>query len=389
MEGNYVKINKWLLPFSWIYGIIVWIRNHMFDMGILKSKAYDIPIISIGNITVGGSGKTPCVEYLINLLKDHINVAVLSRGYKRKSKGYVLATAASTLSDIGDEPLQIKQKFPNIIVAVDKNRCNGIERLINDTETKDVDVIILDDAYQHRYVKPGINILLVDYHRLLIYDYLLPAGRLREQSENKVRADIVIVTKCPKELKPMDYRVLTKTMNLYPYQTLIFSSIEYEELEPMYSGENIQLHDIKNYNALLLTGIATPQTMYDDLKQHVLSITQLTFNDHHNFSDKDIERLNTTFSNMPSPKIIITTEKDSVRLFEKTNMNDEVRNNMYILPIKVKILLDQEEMFNKKILSYVQTNSRNSILAKAKDDYKPQNSNNSGNRVRTISFRNN
>lgn len=389
MEGNYVKINKWLLPFSWIYGIIVWIRNHMFDMGILKSKAYDIPIISIGNITVGGSGKTPCVEYLINLLKDHINVAVLSRGYKRKSKGYVLATAASTLSDIGDEPLQIKQKFPNIIVAVDKNRCNGIERLINDTETKDVDVIILDDAYQHRYVKPGINILLVDYHRLLIYDYLLPAGRLREQSENKVRADIVIVTKCPKELKPMDYRVLTKTMNLYPYQTLIFSSIEYEELEPMYSGENIQLHDIKNYNALLLTGIATPQTMYDDLKQHVLSITQLTFNDHHNFSDKDIERLNTTFSNMPSPKIIITTEKDSVRLFEKTNMNDEVRNNMYILPIKIKILLDQEEMFNKKILSYVQTNSRNSILAKAKDDYKPQNSNNSGNRVRTISFRNN
>lgn len=389
MEGNYVKINKWLLPFSWIYGIIVWIRNHMFDMGIHKSKAYDIPIISIGNITVGGSGKTPCVEYLINLLKDHINVAVLSRGYKRKSKGYVLATTTSTLSEIGDEPLQIKQKFPNIIVAVDKNRCNGIERLINDTETKDVDVIILDDAFQHRYVKPGINILLVDYHRLLIYDYLLPAGRLREQSENKVRADIVIVTKCPKELKPMDYRVLTKTMNLYPYQTLIFSSIEYEELEPMYSGENIQLHDIKNYNALLLTGIATPQTMYDDLKQHVLSITQLTFNDHHNFSDKDIERLNTTFSNMPSPKIIITTEKDSVRLFEKTNMNDEVRNNMYILPIKVKILLDQEEMFNKKILSYVQTNSRNSILAKAKDDYKPQNSNNSGNRVRTISFRNN
>ena len=208
MEGDFIKIYKWLMPLSWLYGLVVRLRNQLFEFGILKSRNFDTPIISVGNITVGGSGKTPHVEYLINLLKDNMKVAVLSRGYKRKSSGYVLADKESTMRDIGDEPYQMKTKFKNIYVAVDKNRCNGIDHILKDKETKDTDVILLDDAYQHRYVKPGINILLTDYHRLIIHDKLLPAGRLREPQSGKKRADIVIITKCPKDLKPMEYRVI-------------------------------------------------------------------------------------------------------------------------------------------------------------------------------------
>ena len=211
-EGDFITINKKLLPLSWFYGLGVGLRNMLFEMGALKSKKYDVPIISVGNITVGGTGKTPHVEYLIELLKDHMNVAVLSRGYKRKSRGFVLADKDTPMTQIGDEPFQMKQKYPDIIVAVDGNRRRGIEKLIEGEAGKKADIILLDDAFQHRYVKPGINILLVDYHRLVIYDELLPAGRLREPVKSKDRADIVIITKCPKDLNPMEYRVITKAM---------------------------------------------------------------------------------------------------------------------------------------------------------------------------------
>ena len=212
MEGDFININKNLLPFSWLYGLGVGFRNMLFEMGILKSRSYDVPVISVGNITVGGTGKTPHVEYLIRLLKDKMNVAVLSRGYKRKSHGFVLANEKTPMRDIGDEPYQMKQKFPEVTLAVDRKRTHGIERLISGENGKKIDVILLDDAFQHRYVKPGINILLVDYHRLVIYDTLLPAGRLREPVKAKDRADIVIVTKCPRDLKPMEFRVITKAM---------------------------------------------------------------------------------------------------------------------------------------------------------------------------------
>ena len=390
MEGDFIKINKWLLPFSWIYGLGVWFRNQLFDIGILKSKDYKIPVIAVGNITVGGAGKTPHVEYLIRLLKDKVKVAVLSRGYKRKSKGFVLADMNSTVEEIGDEPYQMKKKFPDIDVAVDKNRQEGIELLTNNTTAKDIDVIILDDAYQHRYVKPGINILLVDYHRLLLYDKLLPAGRLREPKESTVRADMVIITKCPTELKPMDYRVITRAMNLYPYQTMLFSTLKYGKLIPVYSGDEQTLDSLnKEVNVLLLTGIASPKQMVIDLKPYAKEIVPLTFRDHHQFSHKDIVKINEKYSSMPSPKIIVTTEKDMTRLINKDGFSEEVKQNMFMLPIEIEIQLGQEEIFNQKIMSYVQKNSRNSILAKTKDDHKPKNSNNSGNRTRTISFRNN
>ena len=390
MEGDFIKINEWMLPLSWLYGLGVRLRNQLFEIGLLKSRSFDIPVISVGNITVGGSGKTPHVEYLIRLLKDRAKVAVLSRGYKRKSRGYVLAGEKTTMSDIGDEPFQMKTKFPDIYVAVDKNRCHGIDTLTGSKETKDTDVILLDDAFQHRYVKPGINILLVDYHRLIIYDKLLPAGRLREPQNGKSRADIVIITKCPKDLKPMEYRVIIKAMNLYPYQQLYFTTLEYDNLRPMFCGEERPLKSIsKKENILLLTGIASPKQIIYHLKECSPNITPMTFPDHHQFTKKDIERINDAFAAMQSPKIIITTEKDNARLFGMEGLSDEVRHNIYILPVKIKFMPGQEKEFNNKIIGYVQKNSKNSILAKAKDDNKPQNSDNTRHGTGTISFRNN
>ncbi len=388
MEGDFIRIDNRLLPLSWLYGIGVRIRNWMFDIGLKKSRSFDIPVISVGNLTVGGSGKTPHVEYLVRLLKDKVKVAVLSRGYKRKSKGYVLAEKQTRMQEIGDEPYQMKNKFADIYV--DKDRCHGIEQLTGNKETNDTDVIILDDAFQHRHVKPGINILLVDYHRLIIYDRLLPAGRLREPLSGKNRADIVIVTKCPQDMKPMDFRVIMRAMNLYPYQKLFFTTLKYGRLIPAYCGEKRRLDSIgKNENILLLTGIASPEHMVTDLKPYTENIIQMNFPDHHQFTPKDIKMINEKFAGMPSPKIIITTEKDNTRLFGMEGLSEEVRHNIFILPVEVSFMQEQEEMFNEKIIGYVRKNSRNSILAKAKDDNKSKNGNHLRNRSGTISFRNN
>ncbi len=390
MEGDFIKINRWLLPLSWIYGMLVDFRNKLFEIGVLKSRSFDVPMISVGNITVGGTGKTPHVEYLVRLLKDKFNVAVLSRGYKRKSRGFVLADADSTVADIGDEPYQMKKKYPKVTVAVDKNRCHGVDILIGNEVVKDIDVVLLDDAFQHRYVNPGVNILLVDYHRLIIYDTLLPAGRLREPLSGKNRADIVIVTKCPKELKPMNFRVITKAMNLYPYQQLFFTTLDYDALQPIFCGEERTLETLgREEHVLLLTGIASPKQMIIDLKPFTDNIHPLTFSDHHAFTPDDVEKINNAFEQLPEPKIIITTEKDATRIFGLAGLSDNVRHNIYVLPVRIRFMLDQEDTFNEKIIGYVRKNSRNSILVKAKDDNKSKDSNHSGHRSRTISFRNN
>lgn len=385
-EGDLIKINRWLLPLSWLYGLAVSLRNELFALGILKERSFSIPVISVGNITVGGSGKTPHVEYLIRLLQDYIKVGVLSRGYKRKSHGYVLADDNSTMRDLGDEPYQIKQKFHDIYVAVDKNRCNGITRLTHDKATSNVGVILLDDAFQHRYVKPGLNILLVDYHQLIIYDRLLPAGRLREPLNGKQRADIVIITKCPRDLKPMEFRILTKAMDLFPYQQLFFTTIDYGTPQALFSDKTTSLN---KYNVLLVTGIASPEQMENDMKHKCRSLTSLAFEDHHLFNTKDEQRINNAFERLPSPKIIVTTEKDSTRLLNLNGLTTEVRDAIFVLPIKVKFMLNQGELFNNKIISYVRKNSRNSNMVKRKNDNASRNSHHSGNRTGTISFRNN
>ena len=370
MEGDFIKINEWLRPLSWLYGLGVGFRNLLFEMGILKSRAFDVPVISVGNITVGGTGKTPHVEYLVRLLQNRFHVAVLSRGYKRKSRGFLIANEHTTALEIGDEPFQMKRKFPAATVAVDKKRVHGIEQLMD--VNSQLDVVLLDDAFQHRYVKPGVNILLVDYHRLIIYDCLLPAGRLREPLSGKNRADIVIVTKCPKTLRPMDYRVITKAMNLYPYQQLFFTTLDYEALQPVFPNKNRQqrqrLEQIpSNTNVLLLTGIASPRQMKEDImasSQCVL--TELSFADHQNFRKKDIQLVNDTFAALPSPKCIITTEKDAARIITTEGWSDEVCAALFALPVKICFALEQEDTFNQLIMGYVHKNAKDSILTRSK-----------------------
>ncbi|NPD81145.1 tetraacyldisaccharide 4'-kinase [Prevotella sp. PINT] len=378
MEGDFIKIYKALTPLSWLYGMGVRFRNMLFEMGILRSRSFTIPIISVGNITVGGAGKTPHVEYLVRLLRKRVRVAVLSRGYKRKTRGYVLAEGNMTSADIGDEPCQMYMKYGadtdknRAYIAVDANRCEGIERLRHDKATDDTDVIILDDAYQHRYVKPGVNILLVDYHRLIVYDKLLPAGRLREPKSGKERADIVIVTKCPKDLRPMEFRVIKKAMDLRPYQKLFFTTLNYGALYPVFpEGNAMRLEDIsEKHNIVALTGIASPQQLLLDLGKYTKNITPMTFSDHHRFTDKDIDKINNLFDTIPEPRIIITTEKDAARLKDIDGLSDAVRRNILALPIEIGFMLDGAEEFDEFILSYLQKNSKNSILARLKDSEK-------------------
>lgn len=361
LEGDFIKINKWLLPFSALYGFGVWLRNLLFDTGVLKSRSFDVPVISVGNITVGGSGKTPHVEYLVRLLQDEFKVAVLSRGYKRKSKGFVLAGAETEMREIGDEPYQMHRKFPKAYIAVDANRCHGIDMLASMAETRDLDAVLLDDAFQHRYVKPGMNILLVDYHRLIIYDKLLPAGRLREPKEGKNRADIVIVTKCPVDLKPMNYRVLQRAMNLYPYQHLFFTSIRQDPMKPLFK-DGVKAPNFEMLpNVLLLTGIASPEQMVKDLKGKCESITPMSFPDHHQFSPSDVEAINMQFRMMPKPRIIITTEKDGTRLEGLEGLSKDVRKSLFVQPIRIEFLQDDEDKFNEIIHDYVLRNNKRNV----------------------------
>ncbi|MBQ7570632.1 MAG: tetraacyldisaccharide 4'-kinase [Bacteroidaceae bacterium] len=369
MEGDLVRINRWLMPLSWLYGMGVALRNALFDLHILKSHSYNIPIICIGNLSVGGTGKTPHTEYLLRLLSQTYRVAVLSRGYKRKTRGYILARAESTVEEIGDEPWQMKQKFPTAYVAVDHNRRRGIQRLCTDEATRDVDVILLDDAYQHRYVHPGVNILLVDYHRMITDDCLLPAGRLREPKEGKRRANIVIVTKCPHDIKPMGFRVVQKALNLMPYQRLYFSTFCYGQLRQLYGSDERSLTSIRHdESVLLLTGIAMPEQMRLDLSLHTKNITTLSFPDHHYYRQADISRINQAFGQLPEPRMIITTEKDAPRLLLTSGLTDEVRKTLYVLPAEVEIMRNEKGNFNDKITGYVLKNSRNSILAKGENN---------------------
>lgn len=379
MEGDLVRTNEWLTPLSWLYGMGVALRNALFDMDVLESRSYKIPVICVGNLTVGGTGKTPHTEYLLRLLSPRYKVAVLSRGYKRKTSGYILATEESTVEEIGDEPWQMKQKFPDIYVAVDKNRREGIERLCDDPETCDVEVILLDDAFQHRYVKPGLSILLIDYHRMVTDDRLLPVGRLREPMESMNRANIVVVTKCPHDIKPMDYRVIQKALGLKPYQDLFFSTFRYGKLWGLFHDKERKLSSLApEESVLLLTGIASPEQLHLDLRRHTQRITSLSYPDHHNFTPYDIRHINHVFASLPSPRIIITTEKDATRLLYMQGLSREVKESLYILPIRVDFLRDEQDMFNEKISGYVLKNSRNRFLAKNQDDDDTRNSHHTG-----------
>ena len=364
MDEHFIKIHKWLYPASWLYGAVVMMRNKLFDWEVLQSKSFDIPIISVGNLAVGGTGKTPHTEYLIKFLCNQYKVAVLSRGYKRHTKGYVLATPESTARSIGDEPYQMHQKFPFVTVAVDEKRCHGIEKLLA-LQKPSIDVILLDDAFQHRYVKPGLSILLTDYHRLFCDDTLLPAGRLREPISGKNRAQIVIVTKCPQDIKPIDYNIITKRLNLYPYQRLFFSSFRYGNLQPVFSNEGgIALSLLTDTDILLITGIASPAPILERLGDCTKQIDLLSFGDHHDFTHKDMQQIRERFNKLKGKRrLIITTEKDATRLINHPGLDAELKPFIYALPIEIEILQNQQDKFNQHIIDYVRENTRNRSLS--------------------------
>jgi len=387
------KLNLILLPFSWIYGIIVGFRNMFFNIELLPSESFDMPVISIGNITVGGTGKTPHAEYLIRLLSGNYQVAVLSRGYKRKSKGFVLANADSKLADLGDEPLQMKKKFSNLVVAVDENRRSGIHQLMDESMKPFVDIVLLDDAFQHRYVSPSISILLIDYSRMLNDDYLLPAGKLREPAGQMKRADIVIVTKCPENLKPIEIRVLTMRIKLQSHQTLYYTSMKYGELKtmvptPLPTGKvfpqdenfddientvsdqvnfNLSMNMIRNNHmpVLVLTGIASPESLINYVREFSPEVQTLIYPDHHEFGKKEAKKISMTFEKIKSEGgIIITTEKDVMRIQNNSYM-ERLIPYIYYPDLLIHFLEEEGPAFEQKILDYVRINKRNRRLVKS------------------------
>jgi tetraacyldisaccharide 4'-kinase len=364
------NFNILLYPFSLIYGLIIWIRNSLFDIQIIKSTEFPIPVISVGNITVGGTGKTPHIEYLAELLKDEFTVATLSRGYKRKSRNFIIADSQSEISDIGDEPLQIKNKFPNIHVAVDRRRVNGVRELMR--RVPELDVILLDDAYQHRHISPGLSLLLIDFNRPISEDCLLPAGQLREQGYERRRANIILITKCPDRLKPIERRIIIKDLKLFPFQHLFFTKLIYGEPLPLFSDTKnpIRLEDMKaaKPQILMVTGIAGPRLFKKHLRSISPQIKELNYPDHHAYSDKDLTRIIRTFDEMPGgEKLIFTTEKDAMRLRKFTNIASPIREKFFYIPVGIEILNEELENFNNQIRNYVRDNKRDSILHQKQD----------------------
>ena len=365
-----------LLPLSKLYGSIVAIRNFLFKIKILKSHKFNVPVISVGNLSVGGTGKTPHIEYLINLLSQNNSIAVLSRGYKRKTKGFRIAKNDDSSEKIGDEPRQIKRKFPAICVAVDEDRVNGINRIMS--ENPSLSVVLLDDAFQHRYVKPGVSILLTDYSKLFYNDHLLPLGRLREKPEEKKRADIIVVTKVPDNVSSMQCKLIMENIQPFDYQTVYFSSLKYGNLIPVAEDKKEQSDEITlnetfksdKYSVLLITGIAQPALIKEYLQKFSYKFNHLQFSDHHNFSQKDIFRIVLEYEKLKTggneQLIIVTTEKDAVRLIDnsKIKMEQNLINQLYYLPIEVKFIEDTGKQFDKKIIEYVTKNKRNNGFPK-------------------------
>ncbi len=337
------KILKYVLtPFSWMYGAVTSVRNWMFDSNILTQEEFDIPVVSVGNITVGGTGKTPHTEYIVGMLSMDYNIAVLSRGYKRKTKGFIIANSKSTPDTVGDEPMQIYNKYGSKVkVAVCENRRKGIQELIR--QFPNLQLIVLDDAYQHRYVKPKVSILLMDYNRPFYDDHILPLGRLRESPHQINRADMVIVTKCPETIMPIDQRILQKKLDLMKFQKLYFSRYTYGGLTPVFPDDkpyNVSLGDLtKRDSVLLLSGIANPRGFVRHFRNYPFKIRVCHFPDHHNFSKEDLENIRKTFENLQGErKIILTTEKDAIRLAYNPYFPNRLKQLTYYTPISVKMI---------------------------------------------------
>ena len=329
---------KILFPFAILYGFITGIRNFLFDKGILKSYSFELPVIVVGNLSVGGTGKTPQIEYLIRLLSERYSIATLSRGYKRKSDGFILANANASAATLGDEPFQFFQKFPSIQVAVDADRKNGIEQLL--AQEKKPQVILLDDAFQHRKVKAGFYILLTAYDDLFVEDYILPIGNLRESRSGAQRADIIVVTKCPTIISKEEQSRIKHSIKAYSNAPVFFSTIAFDD-QVHSNAKSILVSEIQQSSCVLLAGIAKPDSFFDYLKNK--QSVCLTYPDHYHFTENDILQI----QQQAGEKKIVTTEKDYVRL-----KDSDLKDQLYYLPIRTSFLVDSDQ-FDAAIVNYL------------------------------------
>ncbi len=351
-------VNAILTPFSWVYSMIITVRNFMFSHGIiLKEEEFDIPVVSVGNITVGGTGKTPHVEYLVEALCQQYNIGVLSRGYKRVTKGFILATDKLSPRDIGDEPYQIFHKFNGLItLAVCENRRKGIREMMR--INPEINLIILDDAFQHRYVKPKVNIVLVDYTRPPYNDQMLPLGTLREPVRRLLDCDFVVVTKCPSSLTPMNQRVVKQNLDLYPSQGLFFSNIRYADPVPVFPIRNPQLPQLSwlqpDDTLLCVTGIANAKPLVKYLRRFAAQVKVIHYDDHHYFSRNDFADIFDIYDSLEGRrKFIITTEKDSVRIINNAYYPPTMRHCIYYIPIKVGFLEQDNHDFISDVVKKI------------------------------------
>lgn len=346
-----------LTPFAWIYGGVVTLRNRLFDWGVLPAERYPLPVICIGNLAVGGTGKTPHVEYLVRLLSGRYRVAVLSRGYKRRTKGFRLADRTDSSETIGDEPFQLKTKFPQLMVAVAEDRRAGIQRLRELPEEQRPQLLLLDDAFQHRYVKPSFTILLTDSHRIYTRDALLPVGRLRESAMGADRADVVVVTKCEPLPVEKDRTAIRKELALREGQALCFSEIRYGDLCPLFPEEAQPraLASVAEEEVLLWTGIAHPEPLERWLRQHTKRLTTIAFPDHHAFTEADVRRIDAVYQQLPSPKLMVVTEKDAARLRTCSLLPSAWRASLYDLPIMVGFSAADEQLFNRLVERHIES----------------------------------
>lgn len=349
-------MNRLLSPLAWLYAIVLNIRHELYDCGFLKSKSFSVPTICVGNLALGGTGKTPHTEYLIRLLKDKVNVAVLSRGYGRKTKGFILADENTTYEQIGDEPLQYHTKFNDITIAVDEDRPDGVERLLN--LEKAPEVILLDDAYQHRKIKPGLNILLTEYYNNYKKDMLVPAGHLRDVKNAAKRADIIVVTKSPRVLLPYDKRDVIDLIDAKPYQKIFFTYIDFQKFTPINQAAKDTLpQNVKSI--YLFCGIANPYPLEDHLKRQYNTLITKYFDDHHQYNDADISVILDGYNSVIGKnKIIVTTEKDLMRLTNSSYISRFENVPLFTIPIEVRFNdAKEEEDFKNLILEYVGKNS--------------------------------
>jgi tetraacyldisaccharide 4'-kinase len=348
-----------LWPFSFIYGLVIAVRNFLFDKGILKSTSFSIPVISVGNLSTGGTGKTPHVEYLIRLLKDQFKVATLSRGYGRKTTGFMLVSSPGSTTMIGDEPMQYHTKYKDIMVAVGEDRVAAINNLLSIPSPPGI--ILMDDAYQHRRLKPGLSILLIEYENIFKQKILLPAGNEREWFSGRKRADIIIISKSPSILVPIERKRVLEELKPLEHQQVFFSFYQYGDFNKVSGGEGAMQMGAKYYlekrfTILMVTGIANPAGMMEYLRRHTDKLETLIFPDHHEFTGKDIKKIQETFDNIANAsKIIVTTEKDAMRLRNPDNERMISHLPIFYIPIEVAIH-HEEEKFNKYILDYVRKN---------------------------------